>query len=83
MLKNVVASEITLSRNEGGRISWEADLNVNLAFLAHYPALTLGALGLLLADSAPSDGGKTFFLRRTGPLTNMAVTRKQKVKQLI
>ena len=46
----------------------------------HIPARALRALGLLLADSAPTVGwGKTFWSVGRVPLTKTGVTRKRKV----
>ena len=45
-----------------------------------YPARALRALGLLLADGAPTVGlGKTFWRVGRVPLTKTDVTRKRKV----
>ena len=51
-------------------------------FLNVYPARALRALGLLLADGAPTVGlGKTFWRVGRVPLTKTGVTRKRKVAQ--
>ena len=48
----------------------------------NYPARTLRALGLLLADGAPTVGrGKTFWRVGRVPLTKTGVTPKRKVAQ--